>query len=207
MPTAPLIMVGTALIALLALVLTKKMSSTGEKTDENEMQQMVGEEDMFKDWEGIETDADFENFQAKIKLLHDKPQYGDQLGIRILGMVEKSEEEQSFWKRNKFYKIFQAGLVFVKIIDRRKAEGNLFEIKKFSKVMLAIEQDIHTTKREAHVCLKKNLQPKEYALFSEFSTKTFTERLVGPSVRSVTSNPNEVSIANKVWKQIFHLQP
>ena len=195
-------MVGTALIAWVALILTKKISPNKEKTEDQEMQQMVREDDLFKDWEGIETDEDYKNFQAKIRLTHDDPNYGDQLGIRITGMVEKSEEELSFWKRNNFYKVFQAGLVFLKIIDRRKAEENLYEIKKFSKAMLAIEQGIHSTNREAHLCLKKNLQPKEYATFSEFINKTYTQRLVGPSVRSVSSNQNEDSIAKKVWIQL-----
>ena len=202
MLTGILIMVGIALFAWVALILTKKISSNEDKTEDQEMQQMVREEDMFKDWDRIETDANYKNFKAKIRLTHDDPNYGDQLGIRIIGMVEKIKEEESFWKRNKYYKKFQAGLVFLKIIDKRKAEENLYEIKKFSKAMLAIEQDIHTTNREAHLCLKKKLQPKEYDFFSEFSNKTYTQRLVRPSVRSVSSNQNEDSIAKKVWIQL-----
>ena len=128
----------------------QKIFKHKEKTEDLELHEIVREDNWFQEMEGIKTMADFQDLLDKTQSRHENPKrYGEMVGLVLLGLKKKSEEEKI-----------------------------LTQLKTFCKFLQNLESRIHNTNADAHLCLKQNLKSSEYAIYANFSSSSLSSRLL-----------------------------
>ena len=114
------------------------------------MHEIVREDNWFQEMEGIKTMYDFQDLLDKTQSRHENPKrYGEMVGLVLLGLEKRSEEEKI-----------------------------LTQLRMFCKFLQNLESRIHDTNAEAHLCLKQNLKSSEYAIYANHLDISLSSRLL-----------------------------
>ena len=159
-----------------------KIFKRKEKTEDLELHEIVREENWFQEMEGIKTMADFQDLLDKTQLRHENPKrYGEMVGLVLLGLEKRSEEEKI-----------------------------LTQLRRFCKFLQNLEHRIHNTNAEAHLCLKRNLNSSEYALYADNLNISLSSRLLDLYYRiwrtylpcCISPDQEKSGYGKKLWIQL-----